>query len=71
LRPLLTDYLDLTRFQKASAAQGLNDIELDRIIALTPEQARGLLRDRGLFQRRGAGRAPRLVPTAFPKSSCG
>ena len=49
LRPLLAENLDLARFQRAGADQGLNDVELDRIIALAPAQARTLLETEGYF----------------------
>ena len=42
MRPLLKNYLDLSRFQNAPETDGINSAELDRLVAaapaLTPEQ---------------------------------
>ena len=49
LRKLLTDYLDLARFQNAPAAEAINEPELERLMRATPAQARGLLETEGYF----------------------
>jgi translocation and assembly module TamA len=49
LRALLAQNLDLARFRDAPARQGLNDEELDRLVAAAPEQARALLATEGYF----------------------
>ena len=47
LRPLLTNYLDLSRFQNAPETEGITTAELDRLIAAAPAQARTLLETEG------------------------
>ena len=49
LRKLLTDYLDLARFQNAPASEGVNDAELERLRRAAPAQARALLETAGYF----------------------
>ena len=49
LRQLLTDYLDLARFQSAPASDGVNDAELERLRRAAPAQARALLETAGYF----------------------
>ena len=49
LRLLLTNYLDLARFQNAPEADGINSTELDRLVAAAPAQARALLETEGYF----------------------
>ena len=49
LRPLLTNYLDLSRFQNAPETEGITAAELDRLIAAAPAQARSLLETEGYF----------------------
>ena len=49
LRPLLTNYLDLSRFQNAPATEGITSAELNRLIAAAPAQARALLETEGYF----------------------
>ncbi len=49
LRSLLTNYLDLARFQNAPEADGINTAELDRLVAAAPAQARALLETEGYF----------------------
>lgn len=49
LRPLLRNYLDLSRFQNAPATEGINTAELDRLVAAAPAQARALLETEGYF----------------------
>ena len=49
LRKLLTDYLDLARFQNAPATDGVNDAELERLRRAAPAQARALLETAGYF----------------------
>ena len=46
---LLQDYLDLARFEKAPAAEGITAAELDRLVAAAPAQARSLLETEGYF----------------------
>jgi translocation and assembly module TamA len=60
LRSLLGNYLDLARFQNAPATEGITRVELDRLAAAAPVQARALLETEGYFnaevqvQRRAA-----------------
>ena len=49
LRKLLTDYLDLARFQNAPAAEGIQGVELERLMRAAPMQARELLETEGYF----------------------
>jgi len=49
LRTLLLTHLDLARFQQTEASQQLSSIELDRLAATTPIEARGLLETAGFF----------------------
>jgi len=49
LRELLAQHLDLARFRDAPAREGLTGAELDRLVALAPEQARALLATEGYF----------------------
>lgn len=52
LRRLLAEHLDLARFRDVPAEQGLNEEELDRLIAATPGQAQAMLRTEGYFTPR-------------------
>nr|WP_316644002.1 BamA/TamA family outer membrane protein [uncultured Roseateles sp.] len=49
LRQLLLSFLDLSRFQNAPQAEALSAIELDRLCAAAPAQARSLLETQGFF----------------------
>jgi len=49
LRKLLTNYLDLARFQSAPATEGINAAELDRLMRAAPAQAKELLETEGYF----------------------
>jgi translocation and assembly module TamA len=49
LRKLLANYLDLARFQSAPATEGINSVELDRLMRAAPAQARELLETEGYF----------------------
>ena len=49
LRKLLTDYLDLARFQNAPALEAIDAAELERLLRAAPAQARGLLETEGYF----------------------
>jgi len=49
LRKLLQTYLDLSRFQNAPATDSISTVELDRIAAAAPAQARTLLETEGYF----------------------
>lgn len=49
LRKLLTDYLDLARFQSAPETEGINGPELERLMRAAPAQARELLETEGYF----------------------
>ncbi len=49
LRKLLTDYLDLSRFQNAPDAEAIDTTELTRLAAAAPAQARSLLETEGYF----------------------
>ncbi|TDP63276.1 autotransporter assembly complex protein TamA [Roseateles toxinivorans] len=48
-RQLLLSYLDLSRFQNAPQAEALSAIELNRLCAAAPAQARSLLETQGFF----------------------
>ena len=60
LRKLLTDYLDLARFQSAPAADSIEGAELERLMRAAPAQARELLETEGYFG------AKVTVPPATP-----
>jgi Outer membrane protein len=49
LRTLLIDYLDVSRFQKVPRADAVTSLELDRLAAAAPAQAKGLLETEGYF----------------------
>ncbi len=49
LRKLLTDYLDLARFQSTPATDRINAAELERLMRAAPAQARELLETEGYF----------------------
>lgn len=49
LDTLLGNYLDLARFQKAPQAEGITTVELDRLVAAAPAQARTLLETESYF----------------------
>jgi len=49
LRKLLTDYLDLSRFQNAPDTEAIDATELTRLAAAAPAQARTLLETEGYF----------------------
>ena len=49
LRALLTNYLDLARFQSAPETDSITSAELDRLVAAAPAQARTLLETEGYF----------------------
>jgi translocation and assembly module TamA len=49
VKPLLKNFLDLSRFQNAPATEGINSAELDRLVAAAPAQARALLETEGYF----------------------
>lgn len=49
LRRLLTDYLDLARFQSAPAAERVEGPELERLMRAAPIQARQLVETEGYF----------------------
>ncbi len=70
LRKLLLDYLDLARFQKAPATESVSRLELSRLAAVAPAQARTLLETEGYFdaevtvrEREGAGGTLQIVLT--------
>jgi translocation and assembly module TamA len=52
LRVLLARYLDLARFQPMAASERITRVELARLLAATPQQARGLLETLGYFNAR-------------------
>jgi translocation and assembly module TamA len=73
LKSLLADNLDLARFRGAPPSEGLNDEELDRLIAAAPEQARALLSTEGYFtpdvrvhREPGSDGRPRVVVEVDP-----
>jgi len=49
LKTLLLDYLDLSRFQNAPASAAITPVELERLAAAAPAQARSLLETEGYF----------------------
>jgi translocation and assembly module TamA len=49
LRALLTNYLDLARFQNAPETEAITSAELDRLVAAAATQARALLETEGYF----------------------
>ena len=49
LRALLLEHLDLARFQHTDESERLSALELDRLAATTPAQARALLETEGFF----------------------
>lgn len=49
LRALLARHLDLSRFQPVAAAERITRVELARLLAAAPQQARGLLETEGYF----------------------
>lgn len=49
LRSLLGEHLDLARFQRTEESERLSSIELDRLIATTPAEAKSLLETAGYF----------------------
>ena len=49
LRPLLVDFLDLSRFQNAPDTEAIDTTELNRLAAAAPAQARALLETEGYF----------------------
>jgi translocation and assembly module TamA len=49
LRKLLSEYLDLARFQSAPAADSIEGAELERLMRAAPAQARDLLETEGYF----------------------
>jgi len=74
VRKLLTQYMDLERFQKAPADDSIGDAELDRLMLAAPTQARGLLEAQGYFNAQvsatrvanGADPLPRLLVRVQP-----
>ena len=67
LRALLLSYLDLARFEQATDADSVTGAELDRLVAATPAQAKGLIETEGYFNaeveaRRKAATAPDALP---------
>lgn len=70
---LLSEHLDLERFRRVPASEGLTTEELDRLIAQVPQQADALLRTEGYFEARvtatrhsGANGLPRIVVQVEP-----
>jgi translocation and assembly module TamA len=71
LRTLLAQNLDLARFRSSVGAGGVTRLELDRLIAATPAQARTLLETQGYFEaqvevERDDAEAPRVRVTVRP-----
>ncbi|QPF75034.1 BamA/TamA family outer membrane protein [Roseateles sp. DAIF2] len=65
LRALLQEHLDLARFQRVGENEGLSRVELDRLAAGAPAQARTLLETEGYFNaeikvERSSGEAERV-----------
>ena len=72
LRTLLLEYLDVSRFQNAPRSEAVTSIELDRLSAAAPAQAKSLLETEGYFNAevtiaRSAGAGmPRLTLKVVP-----
>lgn len=56
LKQLLLRFLDLSRFREEAAAESVGGIELERLIAAAPAQARALLETEGYFSAKVAMR---------------
>jgi len=67
LRTLLSQNLDLARFRDAPAREGLNDEELDRLVAAAPGQARALLATEGYFSPEVTVDRPPAAPGELPR----
>jgi translocation and assembly module TamA len=73
LRAILLEYLDVSRFQKTPRSEAVTSLELDRLAAAAPAQARSLLETEGYFNAEvtiarsdpGAG-LPRLTLKVAP-----
>ena len=70
-RTLLAQHLDLSRFRTSPDAAGMSLLELDRLIAAAPAQARALLETQGYFDaeveaRRDEAAVPRVTLTVRP-----
>ena len=73
LKTLMTDFLDLSRFQKVPKSDAAVGRELDRLIAAAPAQAKQLLETQGYFdaevtvaQSAGQNGLPKIVLTVEP-----
>ncbi|HEY8708543.1 MAG TPA: POTRA domain-containing protein, partial [Burkholderiaceae bacterium] len=66
LQQLLTNYLDLARFQNAPATEGVNDAELERLRRAAPAQARALLETAGYFNADVTVERAGTDPTGLP-----
>jgi translocation and assembly module TamA len=72
LRELLSTHLDIARLQVLANGEPIGELELDRLIAATPAQARGLLETEGYFepriemQRRDDGALPQVTVVVEP-----
>jgi translocation and assembly module TamA len=73
LAGLLSEHLDLQRFRRVPASEGLTIEELDRLIAQAPQEADGLLRTEGYFgsqvtvtRQAGATGSPRVLVEVDP-----
>jgi translocation and assembly module TamA len=73
LTPLLAQHLDLARFQSAPQTESITDLELDRLAAAAPAQARSLLETEGYFEprviitrTRDADGTPRIAVRVYP-----
>jgi translocation and assembly module TamA len=49
LRTILLEYLDVSRFQKTPRSEAVTSVELDRLAAAAPAQAKSLLETEGYF----------------------
>lgn len=78
LRELLLTHLDLARYQRSADTEALSPVELDRLAAAAPAQARALLETEGYFNPQlglsrqasgdAAGESLRLDVEAGPRS---
>ena len=66
-RELLTEFLDLARFQRAPEDEAITGPELDRLIAGAPAQARSLVETQGYFNAQATARRDGTGKDGLPK----
>lgn len=67
LKPLLTSFLDLARFQRGPEADRITAAEIDRLVAGAPAQARSLVETRGYFNAQVSARREALGADGLPR----